>query len=103
MKSTAFTIMLSVLSSVLTLAVFKATFEKTENNLVYAKDKYPVRFASNINESPKSSPNITNVSDFTDAALKSRPAVVHIQSAGKSDNFLDLERYLILKSPPFEP
>jgi serine protease Do len=91
MKSTAFTIMLSVLSSVLTLAVFKATFEKTENNLVYAKDKYPVRFASNINESPKSSPNITNVSDFTDAALKSRPAVVHIQSAGKSDNFLDLE------------
>jgi serine protease Do len=91
MKSTAFTIMLSVLSSVITIAVYKATFEKIENRYIFSKEKLPVRYASNVNESPKSIPNITNVSEFTEAALKSRPAVVHIQSAGKSENIIDFE------------
>jgi Do/DeqQ family serine protease len=47
----------------------------------------PVKFAGgNINESPKNYPSITNVNEFTEAALRSTPAVVHIKSPGKDNN-----------------
>jgi len=84
MKNIVLVVLVSVLSSVATIVVYKTGIESQSNNEVVLKERYPARYASNINESPKGIPNITNVSEFTDAAAKARPAVVHIKSGGKA-------------------
>lgn len=86
MKKTVGTVLLSVFSSIIAVSVYDSFREsKSKTEFVY-KEQMPARLAANINESPKNYPNITNVTEFTDAAKISRPAVVHIKSPGKGNN-----------------
>jgi hypothetical protein len=86
MKNILIPISVSILSSILTVIVYDTVFNRQIAAEVRFKDRVPARFASNINESPSNYPDITNVNEFTDAASKSTPAVVHIKSPGKGDN-----------------
>lgn len=88
MKNIASILFISLISSVITLVSYKSFFEAPKKEVV-VREAVPARYASNINERPTGIPNITNVSEFTDAAEKSTPAVVHIRSGG-GDNYNDL-------------
>jgi Do/DeqQ family serine protease len=85
MKNTALIVLVSVLSSAATILVYESVFDTGSSKQVFMKEAMPARFASNVNERPHGIPNITNVNEFTGAAVKARPAVVHIKSAGKND------------------
>jgi serine protease Do len=86
MKKTVGTVLLSVFSSIIAVSVYDSFRESSSRTEFVYKEQMPARLASNINESPKNYPNITNVTEFTDAAKISRPAVVHIKSPGKGNN-----------------
>ncbi len=87
MKNIAIPVIVSLISSVLTITVYDSFWGRQNHAEVRFRDRMPVKFAGgNINESPKNYPSITNVNEFTDAALKSTPAVVHIKSPGKDNN-----------------
>lgn len=87
MKNIAIPVIVSLISSVLTITVYESFWGRQNHAEVRFRDRMPVKFAGgNINESPKNYPSITNVNEFTDAALKSTPAVVHIKSPGKDNN-----------------
>ena len=86
MKNILIPISVSILSSILTVIVYDTVFNRQIAAEVRFKDRVPARFASNINESPSNYPDITNVNEFTGAASKSTPAVVHIKSPGKDNN-----------------
>jgi serine protease Do len=86
MKNILIPISVSILSSILTVIVYDTLFNRQIAAEVRFKDRLPSKFASNINESPRNHPTITNVNAFTEAANKSTPAVVHIKSPGKDNN-----------------
>ena len=86
MKSSLYIVLVSVLSSAATVAIYETTLKNSSIREVVMRELAPSRFASNVNESPKRTPNITNVSEFTDAAALGRPSVVHIQSNSKGDS-----------------
>jgi Do/DeqQ family serine protease len=84
MKNIAIPVLVSVISSIITVSIYQSIFGNQNNHAeVRYRDRVPAKFVGNINESPKNYPNITNVNEFTDAAFKSTPAVVHIKSPGK--------------------
>ena len=88
MKSITTIVFTSVLSSILTILSYNHFFYNSHKEVV-VKEYMPARKVTNLNERPYGEPDITNVSEFTAAASKSRPAVVHIKSSG-SGNYNEL-------------
>ncbi len=87
MKNIAIPIVVSIVSSLITVSIYQSVFGNQSNHAeVRYRDRVPAKFATNINESPKNYPTISNVNEFTDAAFKSTPAVVHIKSPGKDNS-----------------
>ena len=88
MKSITTIVFTSVLSSILTILSYNHFFYNSHKEVV-VKEYMPARKVTNLNERPYGEPDITNVSEFTASASKSRPAVVHIKSSG-SGNYNEL-------------
>jgi len=86
MKNIIIPVLFSIVSSILTVTVYDFFRGGQHHAEVRYRDRIPAKFAGNINESPRNHPNTNNVNEFTDAALKSTPAVVHIKSPGKDNN-----------------
>lgn len=82
MRNITAVILTSVLSSVLTIIAYNSFMGTTQKKEIVVKEFMPARQVHNLNERPYGEPNITNVSEFTDAAFRARPAVVHIKSSG---------------------
>ncbi len=89
MKKAAFIIILSVLTSIATILVYEKFLAKEQQAVSYTyTTKEPMAIQTNLNKPSRNTARATteNATEFTSAASKTAPAVVHIRALYKNEN-----------------